>query len=48
MAGFFNLPSARSTLKKDMNTAKKANKKMSTPPIKIAGMAILKDFESTI
>lgn len=48
MAGFFNLPSARSTLKKDMNTAKKANKKSSTQTVVIKGGGSLMDKINSI
>ena len=48
MAGFFNLPSARSTLKRDMNTAKKANKKSSTQTVVIKGGGSLMDKINSI
>ena len=48
MAGFFNLPSARSTLKKDMNIAKKANKKSSTQTVVIKGGGSLMDKINSI
>ena len=47
MAGFFNLPSARSSLKKDMNTAKKA-KKSSTQTVVIKGGGSLMDKINSI
>lgn len=43
MAGFFNLPSARSTLKKDMAVAKKSKKSLSTQTVTIKGGGSLID-----